>query len=283
MSAKIASLVIVLLAAAMLAGCPSPDPTNSGDPNSNNGGQTDNTSGDNGSATDGGNNNGGTTDGGTSDGGSSTNDGSSSDGGSTSDGTSDNNGGSDTGDGTGGDTSGGDATGGDTSGNDVTPAFVGTFSGQVTCTKTESIGGPLGLPQTWSASRAITFDANGYPNALVIPGYGQVQGGIEWVAPVSQVGDTVTLNATGSGGYTATLTVEVALATYTDSSVHIVLNLTHHGEKGSLIEDGTGVHVVDFTPDGDLNYSTTTDYQVNLSGLVDTLWHVECTGTLTAE
>jgi|GEM_PF-5006345 len=176
----------------------------------------------------------------------------------------------------------GDANGGD-GGDDDTPAqtaFTGAYSGAVACTKSESLGGPLGLEQSWNDNINFAFNADGLPIEFSIPGYGQSEGGVVFVAQVNQVGDTVTLTET-QGTYTGTLTVSVAITQYDDDSGRIVLQLEHSGVKNALTEEGTGACVIEFARDGaNLTYSSVTDYEVILSGMINTLWHVECTGTL---
>ena len=169
--------------------------------------------------------------------------------------------------------------------NSNTPAetLTGTFAAAVTYTKTESIGGPLGMEKSWSEQFSFEIDDNGIPVEYTIPGYMQTTGGIKFIAQVHQVGETATLTET-SGPYTATLKVTVALAEYNDDGGRVVLELEHNGAKGSLTEAGTGMCVIEFEADGDnVTYSSETDYNILLSGLVNTRWHVEVTGTLTPQ
>jgi hypothetical protein len=278
MNAKtgIAVVALVLLWASV-GGCPAPtdgsdDPTDTGGSTpadtSGDAGAGDSTGGDDGSTDDGSSSDGGASDG-ADDGGTDTGSGDDS---SSDDGT----------DGT-GDSGGDDPGSGDPNDHDVTPLFAGTFSGTVTYVKSESLGGPLGLEEQWTADRTMTFGADGLPTAFVIPGYGQTEGGIEFVAEVNEAGETVTLTET-SGTYTATLTVTVALATYHQTTANVVLSLEHHGEMGSLVENGTGIQVIEYELDsGNVVYHSLTNYEVNLSDLVDTLWQVDCRGTLYPE
>ncbi len=197
-------------------------------------------------------------------------------------------------DGTGGDsalnddsqvTNGSDDSG-DSPDNNVTPAFTGTYSGQWTRVKRESIGGPLDSEKEWTTNEAVTFDASGLPTALIVPGYGQTQGGVDFVAEVNQVGDSVTLNES-SAGYDYTLTVTVALATYGETTTRVVLNLVHHaeGSNEAQTQDGTGVQVIEYSlENGNLVYSSTTTYEVALfHGSIETIWEVTCEGTLSPE
>lgn len=159
--------------------------------------------------------------------------------------------------------------------------LTGNFAGTVECTKTEAIsGGALGLAKSWNENFAFEIDAAGIPVEYTIPGYMQSAGGIQFVAQVHQVGDTVTLTET-SGTYTATLQVTVALASYNANGGSVTLQLAHNGVKGSLTEVGTGICNIEFTADGDnVTYASTTDYAVKLNGIVSTQWHVVCDGSL---
>lgn len=288
MNAKTGIAVVALvLLWATIGGCPAPTsvPDDLTDP----GGTTPaDASGDDGASDDADDSAGG--DGGATDDGSSSDDGSA-------DGTDD--GGTDTGSGDGSSsdddgTDGSDDTDGDDPNDgDVTPLFAGTYSGEVTCVKRESVyGGDWQLEQEWTANRTMTFDANGYPAAIVVPGYGQAEGGIEFVAEVSQVGDTDTITE-AEGTYTATITVTVALATYTETTARLVLTLEHLGQSGNLLEDGTGVQVVEFElVGGGLPFTSQTTYDVDLvipddpnnpddvEFRIPTGWQVDCQGTL---
>lgn len=169
---------------------------------------------------------------------------------------------------------------------DVTPAFAGTFSGVVTYVKRESLGGPLANEQQWTTTLSMTFDDNGIPTAFVVPGFLQTENGIHWVAEVSELGETVTLNES-SADTDYTLTVTVALATYNETSARVVLSLIHHaeGDNEAQTQDGTGIQVVEYRLEGDeLVYSALTTYEVALFfGSITALWEVDCQGTLSPE
>jgi hypothetical protein len=278
MNAKVGIIALtVLLAWGIVGGCPPSDDTTPLD------GNTPTDPGGDGTADNGGTDGtDGTTDGDSSSDGDGVDDGSSDDGGGTDDGSADDGGSGD--DGSGDD--GGGGGDGDDSGDDATqPVFTGTYKGQLTHVKRESIGGPLGLEKEWTKAFEFTFGEDGLPTAFTIPGYGQTgPDGIEFVAEVNQVGQFVTLTESTPDGYSATLTVTVALATYNETDARVVLSLEHHGKKGNLTEDGTGVTVIQYELDGEnLVYYALTDYEVNLSGLVNTFWQVESDGTLTPD
>lgn len=275
MNAKVGIIAItVLLAWGIVGGCPPSDDTTPLD------GNTPTDSGGDGTAdNDGTDGSDGTTDDGSSSDGDGADDGSGDDGGGTDDGSADDGGSGDDG-------SGDDGGDGDDSDDDATqPVFTGTYKGKLTHVKRESIGGPLGLEEEWTKAFEFAFGEDGLPTAFTIPGYGQKgPDGIEFVAEVNQVGQFVTLNESTPDGYSATLTVTVALASYNEADARVVLSLEHHGKKGNLTEDGTGVTVIQYELDGEnLVYYALTDYEVNLSGLVNTLWQVESDGTLTPD
>ncbi|MFQ5805249.1 MAG: hypothetical protein ACE5I3_02225, partial [Phycisphaerae bacterium] len=222
MNAKFASLVIVsVLSWATVGGCPAPVDVTDGVTTPENNGSED--SGSSTPSSNGTNSDSGTTDGSAGPG--------------TADSASDT-----SGDGMGGDADGGSAPGDDGSGadddadagdstdgddsddEDTSPVFQGTYSGQIQRVKRESLGGPLGSEQQWTTTFSITFDSHGMPTAFLVPGYGQTEGGIDFMPEVNRVGQTVTLTES-SGSYSATLTVTVAVATYEETSARVVLSL----------------------------------------------------------
>jgi hypothetical protein len=277
--ASVVSVVVVLLLSSAIVGCP--NPVDVADTATTPGDSTD--SGSSADATSGGD----TTDAGGSAGDSST-------GGST----------GSTGDGsTGGDSSGATGDAGNTGGTgdsgsgdsttiddggtgDVTPVFTGSYRGDLACAKYESIGGPLSGEKTWTTTFSMTFNQDGIPTGFAVPAYRQDSGPIDLFASVNQVGEseTLTLTRPSSPGFSGTLTVTVASATYNETSANVILSLEHHAQQNALTEDGTGICAIQYQLDGDnLLYSSTTTYEVNLSGLVDTIWQVECEGTLSPE
>lgn len=171
----------------------------------------------------------------------------------------------------------------DDSGGAVTPLFTGSYSGQWERTGQESLGGTPAPEEQWTTQETITFGADGIPTAFIVPGYRQTQGGIDFIAQVKQVGDTVTLNDSADE-MDYTLTVTVAQADYGETTAHIVLNLVHHGEGANeaLTQDGTGVQEIDYSlQGGQLEYVSTTTYDVAwFYGSIDTTWNVTCEGTL---
>jgi hypothetical protein len=166
------------------------------------------------------------------------------------------------------------------------PAFTGAYSGQWTRVGQESLGGTPGREQEWTTDQTMTFGADGIPTAYIVPGYRQTEGGIDFVAEVKQLGDSVTLQESADG-MDYTLTVTVALATYGETTARVVLNLIHHGEGSNeaLTQDGTGVQVVEYSlQGGQLEYSSMTTYEVAwFYDSIDTTWEVSCEGTLSPE
>jgi hypothetical protein len=185
-----------------------------------------------------------------------------------------------------GDSGGDDDSAGDGDSGGGPPIFTGSYSGQWARVGQESLGGTPGSEEEWTTDQTITFGADGIPTAFIVPGYLQTQGGIDFVAEVKQVGDTVTLNES-AGGLNYTLTVTVALADYAETTARVVLNLVHHAEdtNPALTQDGTGVQVVQYSlQGGQLEYSSTTAYEVTwFYGSIDTTWDVSCDGTLTPD
>ncbi len=169
---------------------------------------------------------------------------------------------------------------------DDEPAFAGSFAGEWDRVGQESLGGVPGSEQEWTTDQTVTFGADGMPAALIVPGYLQGEGGVDFVAQVKQVGDTVMLAET-VGALDYTLTVTVALATYGETTAHIVLNLIHHaeGSNAAQTQDGTGVQVIEYRlQNGQLEYSSTTAYEVTwFNGSINTTWDISCEGTLTPE
>jgi hypothetical protein len=281
MNVKLASLaIIVLLSWSLVGGCPVSDNTTLPDD-----GAAADSNGD-GSAADGGTSSGaasGSTDGGSdgsADGGSASDDGGEVDGGSADNGSPN---GDDQDDGDQDGTDDGDQGDGDQDGDEVTPVFEGTYTGELACHKKESLLGTPGAESDWTRTFSFSFDENGLPTAFVIPGYMQAEGGVEFVAEVSQLGESVTLEES-FGTFTATLTVTVVAATYNETDARVVLSLEHYGDQPGVPQEGTGMHVVQYElDDGDLAYSATTTYEVLLGGQFDTTWEVACEGTLPPE
>lgn len=180
----------------------------------------------------------------------------------------------------------GDSAGDGGSGGDNAPVFTGTYSGQWARVGQESLGGTPGPEVEWTTDQTITFGADGIPTAFIVPGYRQTEGGVDFVAEVKQVGDSVTLTASADG-LDYTLTVTVALATYGETTARVILDLIHVGDSDNdtLDQDGTGVQVVQYSlQDGQLEYSSTTAYEVAwFYGSIDTTWDVSCEGTLTPD
>jgi hypothetical protein len=198
-----------------------------------------------------------------------------------------------------GGTAGDDATSDDTGssstdleGNDVTgdgsgqPTFTGSYVGDWTRVGQESLGGTPGSEEEWTTNETVTFGADGVPIAFIVPGYLQREGGIDFVAEVKHVGDSVTLTASADQ-MDYTLTVTVSLATYGETTARVVLSLIHHGEgaNDALTQDGTGVQVIEYSlQDGQLAYQSTTTYEVAwFHGSIDTGWDVTCQGTLSSQ
>ena len=180
----------------------------------------------------------------------------------------------------------GDANDND-AGGDPDPVFTGTYAGTWTRVKREALGGgALGGEQEWTTQNQVTFNADGLPVSFIIPGYQQAQNGIDFVAAVNQVGDTVTLTET-DGDMTYTLQVTVALVNYGETTGRVVLNLVHHGEgnNAAQTQDGTGVQVIEYSlVGGQLEYSSVVTYNVAVfNGGIDTTWEVTCEGTLAAQ
>lgn len=165
-------------------------------------------------------------------------------------------------------------------------AFTGSFVGQWERVGQESLGGTPGAEEEWVTSETITFGTDGIPTAFVVPGYLQGEGGIDFVAEVKQVGDSVTLTDSADG-LDYTLTVTVALANYGETTARVILNLVHVGDSDTdtLDQEGTGVQVIEYgLQDGQLEYSSTTTYDVAwFNGSIDTAWDVTCEGTLAPE
>ena len=179
---------------------------------------------------------------------------------------------------------GGSDTGGDSGAEPAPPAFAGTYSGEVTCTKREAFGfgGALGHEDEWVADFSITFDENGMATGFVVYRFGQSNPGLEVLAEVKDAGDSVVLDLS-SGDHDLVLTVAVASATYDGSSANVMLNLTHVGQEFARTEDGTGIEVVQFELDGDtLEFHSVTTWEMKF-GVLDMTWQVECEGTLSPE
>jgi hypothetical protein len=169
------------------------------------------------------------------------------------------------------------------------PALSGSFSGNWTRVAQETALGITGPEQEWTTEETVTFGSDGIPTAFIVPGYMQTEGGIDFIAEVKQVGDSVTLEESADG-LDYTLTVTVALASYDETTARVVLDLVHHGEddEGSNdaeTQDGTGVQVIEYSlVSGQLEYSSTTTYEVALFyGNIDTIWDISCEGTLAPE
>lgn len=157
---------------------------------------------------------------------------------------------------------------------------TGTYTGQLECTVSESLNGQQGNPTQQTRDLTITFDPNGLPETLYVPGYRDM----EFAAPVNQVGDVVELTQTADE-YEVTLTVTVAVASYSPTSARIVLNLAHFGRQDNLTEEGTGTQVIEMDlTDGTLSYTSLTSYEVEMrveTLRFDTTREYDCAGTLT--
>lgn len=172
-------------------------------------------------------------------------------------------------------------------GQDTTGAtsLVGTWSGSIECSRTESLnGGTPGSPVRTTIALTITFGADGFPDEILIMGYSNTP---DAGAAVARTGDTDTIEST-AGSADVTDVVTVSKATYTATSVRLEIDIDHTGSGGNLALDGTGQQVVEITlnNDGSLDYSATTTYDVQqTAGAVsfDTASDETCTGTLTRQ
>jgi len=188
------------------------------------------------------------------------------------------------------DGAGSDGGGSDSSPPDESPPsgggaepIVGTFSGLLDCTVSDSAFGVPGTPTQETMRIWIRFDENGAPTGFVVPGYSAVVARYQFDAPVVEVGDSVEMSHT-DGQYSATLTITVAEATYDATGGRVVLDLVHHGQEGERREDGTGSQVVEYELAGQsLSYASRTDYAVtwtfpNISA--ETTLTFDCQGVL---
>lgn len=179
---------------------------------------------------------------------------------------------------------GGDGSGdggGDGAGNGGATALVGTWTGQLSCTRTQTIEGSSNpAVQTSARDLTITFDANGRPTDLVVYGY---SGQADQTVQLSQVGQSQTVNAT-SGSTQITQVVTVTQAIYTSSSAHLELEINYDATQSNLTYDGTATLVIDASASADgLRYTARIEYHVTLAAgtiSIPTNEVTECTGTL---
>lgn len=162
--------------------------------------------------------------------------------------------------------------------------LTGTWRGQVECVRIESLNGQAGSPITTTVDFEITFDADGFPQEVVILGYSNTP---DNEVALKRSGDEETVQSR-AGTLAVTQQLSVTAADYTRSGVRLEIRIVHTGAGGNLTVEGTGTQTIDIAlnADGRLEYEARVEYQVEQRvGEVrfDTGSEETCTGTLTKQ
>jgi hypothetical protein len=160
------------------------------------------------------------------------------------------------------------------------PPIAGTWSGTLTCERTQSLGTATAPPETSTITFEITFDDAGVPAAILILGFLEAP---NQEASIAQVGASATQTA-AAGVLLVTQEVTVSSASFGDTIVQIGFQIDYSASGGALAQSGTGTQSFTATVNGEaLDIAISTGYQVNQrSGVVnlDTGEQIMCSGTL---
>lgn len=170
-----------------------------------------------------------------------------------------------------------------TPGGGGTSQLIGTWSGTLDCTTTQSLGGVDGAPRDSEEEFTITFDDGGRPEEVTIWGF---SGADNVVVQVQRTGDSdvVTQN---EGERLTSVTATVRSAAYTTTTARLIIDIEYQSSEGSLNQEGTAV--LDITArltDAGLSYTADIEYDIEQragSVTLQTGERQECTGTLTKE
>ena len=158
--------------------------------------------------------------------------------------------------------------------------LAGTWRGDVTCTRTESLGSVSGNPNSETVSFEITFDDNGIPTELTILGFA---GAPDQVAQISAIGENASQNA-ANGALVVDQTATVTSTSITSTEATFGISIDYAATGGVLSQDGTGTQTITATVSGDtLTYEANADYSVQqTTGPIelDTGEEIRCSGTL---
>lgn len=164
------------------------------------------------------------------------------------------------------------------------PSIQAAWSGTLDCERTQALGsGSPGTPSSSTMPLAITFGSDNKPTSIVINGYSDVP---NQTVTIRDVGETVTNNVSASG-YSGTMQMTIASATFASDHCEIVVNITlamTSISNSAATQSGTGQQTITAQTNGTgLDYSADSTYQVRLqvtSIQFDTTEHKTCTGTL---
>jgi hypothetical protein len=144
-------------------------------------------------------------------------------------------------------------------------AITDTWTGTLSCQVTQSLGGTTGATTTKTRQLSITFDQDGLPDGLLIPGFVDAP---DQTATVLHVGQSQTLNSMTSQ-FQITHVVTVREARYTAAGARVVLDIRYEADGGTLQQEGFAVQTIDVAVSGDsLNYSSTISYDVSITAPV---------------
>lgn len=161
-----------------------------------------------------------------------------------------------------------------------TSQLIGTWSGTLTRTTTQSLSGVAGAPRDSEQEFSVTFDENGRISEVTVWGF---SGADDVVMQIQRTGDSDVVNQT-EGEKLTSVTATVRSAAYTTTSARLVIDIEYQSSQGSLTQEGTAV--LDITArltDAGLSYSADADYDVEQragSVTLETGELIECTGTL---
>ncbi len=174
----------------------------------------------------------------------------------------------------------------DNGGGPVTMPIIGTFSGTISCVKTEDSS--LTNPTTSAPEiRMVTvvFDANGQPVTVHIENLDNFSNP-DFDADIQVAGDMDSATGNSDGMHLYMTTATVASADYSDNALSMTINLGYAGNRttGIYIENGAGTQTVDFTLSGDmLTYHFFTTWHMDATtgfGPFSLDQTFDCTGTL---
>ncbi len=158
--------------------------------------------------------------------------------------------------------------------------LTGTWQGQLTCTRTESLGSTTGTPVSETVTFEITFGDDGAPAAVTILGF---TGAPDQVAALNAVGESATQDS-ANGSLTVNQTATITSRTATGTRIEIGISIDYQATGGVLSQEGSGTQtIVAEVSGGVLTYTAEADYSVEQSSgpiNLDTGEMIRCTGTL---
>jgi len=181
---------------------------------------------------------------------------------------------------------GGNGNGNDNGNGDIGDVQTdGTWTGTLSCTRTQSAGGATTPPvQSTINDFELVVGEDGAPTAITIPGYTDTPSA---AAELARFGDTVTINVSATNrNVTLTANVTSSLITATSIDLTVEIEYLSQSTNNNLRQEGTATLTlnIDYAAD-ELTYRAEIVYDVQLivSGLdpINTGETTTCEGTLT--